>query len=114
VERWKESGLTAKEFSAEMGVNPSTLTFWSWKLRNERGRKEAQGAKASNLRRGVRRAAAGVGRSEGRFVEVTAEVVGSSSPVLEVVLGSGVHVRVPEDFQEATLTRVLRAVEAAQ
>ena len=32
VERWKDSGLTAKEFAAETGLNASTLSYWKWRL----------------------------------------------------------------------------------
>jgi transposase-like protein len=32
VERWKDSGLTAKEFASELGVNPRSLVFWKWQL----------------------------------------------------------------------------------
>jgi hypothetical protein len=31
VRRWGESGLTAKEFAAETGVNVNSLTHWKWK-----------------------------------------------------------------------------------
>lgn len=34
VDRWKESGLTAKEFAAETGFNAGTLQFWRYKLKN--------------------------------------------------------------------------------
>jgi transposase len=33
VERWQDSGLTAKEFAAELDVSANSLTFWRWKLR---------------------------------------------------------------------------------
>jgi hypothetical protein len=33
VDRWKDSGLTAKEFAAKTGINAGTLQFWSYKLR---------------------------------------------------------------------------------
>lgn len=33
VKRWQDSGLTAKEFAAELDVSPNSLTFWKWKLR---------------------------------------------------------------------------------
>ncbi|HKO26669.1 MAG TPA: hypothetical protein VJU80_04365, partial [Solirubrobacteraceae bacterium] len=33
VDRWKESGLTAKEFAAETGLNAGTLQFWRYKLK---------------------------------------------------------------------------------
>jgi DNA-binding transcriptional regulator YiaG len=33
VERWQDSGLTAKEFAAELNVNAGTLSYWKYKLR---------------------------------------------------------------------------------
>jgi hypothetical protein len=47
------------------------------------------------------------------LVEVST-VVTSSPAMLEVVLDGGARVRVPAGFDEATLTRVVRAVEAAR
>ncbi|MEO0460857.1 MAG: hypothetical protein AAF219_08435, partial [Myxococcota bacterium] len=35
VERWQDSGLTAREFSAELGINHRTLTFWKYKLKQQ-------------------------------------------------------------------------------
>ena len=32
IQRWAESGLTAKEFAAETGINAHTLTHWKWRL----------------------------------------------------------------------------------
>src|SRR5262245_58574018 len=32
IERWKDSGLTAKEFAAEIGISPRSLTWWRWRL----------------------------------------------------------------------------------
>src|SRR5437764_7112948 len=34
VERWKESGPTAKEFADETGINAGTLQFWRYTLRS--------------------------------------------------------------------------------
>jgi hypothetical protein len=33
IARWKESGLTAKEFAADAGINAGTLQFWQYKLK---------------------------------------------------------------------------------
>jgi hypothetical protein len=33
IERWLESGLTAKEFAAELHVRPNSLGYWKAKLR---------------------------------------------------------------------------------
>jgi hypothetical protein len=35
VERWRESGLRATEFAAELGVNAATLTQWKYRLAAE-------------------------------------------------------------------------------
>jgi hypothetical protein len=33
IERWLESGLTAKEFAAEIHIRPNSLGYWRAKLR---------------------------------------------------------------------------------
>jgi hypothetical protein len=33
VERWHDSGLSAKELASENNVNAGTLTAWNYKLR---------------------------------------------------------------------------------
>ena len=93
VERWVDSGLTAAEFSSEIGVNPRTLTYWKWKLRQ---------AGSSSPRAKPKRL-----HTSPRFVEVTAAVE-TSSPI-EVVVGE-VTVRVPPRFDSATLCEVLAVV----
>lgn len=32
IERWRESGLTADQFAAELGINAGSLRFWGYKL----------------------------------------------------------------------------------
>ncbi len=32
VERWRDSGLTAAEFAAELGINAHSLSWWKWRL----------------------------------------------------------------------------------
>jgi hypothetical protein len=111
VERWKASGLTAKEFAAETGLKASTLTFWSWKLRREAsGQDDQRGAP----RRRRAKSATPAPKAAGRFVEVTRDVVRTTPAHIEVVLRGGFRIRVPETFDETTLTRVVRAVEAAR
>jgi hypothetical protein len=98
VERWRDSGLTAKEFAAETGVKASTLSYWSWRLRSSR-----------RPRPSARSSAAG-----GRFVELSGSSPQDAAPAtLELVVG-GMVVRIPSGFDEETLTRVVRAVGAAQ
>jgi transposase-like protein len=99
VERWVDSGLTAQEFAAEIGVNASTLAHWKWQL--------AQGARG--VAPGVATTPAGAG-----FVEVVTPMMGRASASersapepLEVVLPGGVVVRVPLRFDAASLRLVV-------
>ena len=114
VERWRDSGLSAKEYAAETGLKASTLSYWSWKLRAsdepdcERAETEAVAAGRLGRSKPVAVGAA-------RFVELTSTAPApTSTPALELVLSGGVRVRVTAGFDEATLTRVVRAVEASR
>ena len=95
VERWVDSGLTAKEFAAEAGLNPSTLSYWKWRLRAKRPARARQ-ARAKSARGQV---------SPLSFVEV-ARAAAAAEP-FEIELGSGVRVRVPGSFDAEALSRLL-------
>jgi len=119
VERWADSGLTAKEFAAETGLNANTLMHWKWRL----------GAEARRRERAPRPIVEPV-----RFVEVTppapaAQELASAAPAdpppppvapalgdepLEVILRDGLRIRVPVQFDASTLRRVVAALEAAR
>jgi DNA-binding transcriptional regulator YiaG len=32
IERWRDSGLTAEQFAAELGINAGTLRFWKYRI----------------------------------------------------------------------------------
>ena len=101
VERWKDSGLSAKQFAAEIGVSAQSLTLWRWKLRqtDHRGR-------GPSLARGD---GPEVSRQPGpKFLQLVAapDAVSSAIP-FEVVLPRGVVLRVPTRFDEPTLLRLV-------
>ena len=107
VERWKDSGLTAKEFAAETGLNASTLSYWKWRLGAEqrdddsKRKPKTRPARCDRPKRGPKTPT---------FVEVTAQ-----APVaepLELVMPGELRVRVPVGFDEATLAAVLRVAGA--
>jgi hypothetical protein len=103
VERWQDSGLTAKEFAAELAVSPNSLTFWKWKLRRERS---TQDGTAKAMKPVVK-------ATEPKFLQLVpthSEAVGAG-PV-EVVIRGDIIVRVSRDFDEHTLTRVIRVLGA--
>jgi hypothetical protein len=42
VSRWKESGLTAKEFAVELGISANSLKHWKWRLASQARPKAAK------------------------------------------------------------------------
>ncbi len=96
VERWKDSGLTAKEFAAETGINAGTLQFWSHKLRK---------AEPSST---LRRTPAPMASS---LVEVR-PVTATQDLRFEIELGNGRRLRVPTVFDSTALKALLAIVEA--
>ena len=116
VERWRRSGQSAHEFSAQMGFNAWTLRKWSDRLRRERAADAAvreQGAAAARQPTAARRARASQSAvAPLAFVEVLASSASASAPgqLLEIVLRSGVIVRVPDRFEPQALGRVLAAL----
>lgn len=97
VQRWKGSGLTAREFAAEMGFNLHTLRYWSARLRVE-----------ERNRGGARLIAA-----KPKFVEVTEALTGAEGVTGETGLElrvADVVIRVPVGFDEHTLRQVLSVV----
>jgi hypothetical protein len=125
VERWGDSGLSAKEFAAEIGVNAGTLAHWKWRLGAEgRGGLQSSSKKPTLPKpRGP------------TFVEVTPTAVAEAltgrpstkaptamrppneavAPAkyepLEVVLLNGLCIRVPVYFEATSLGRVVAVLE---
>jgi hypothetical protein len=99
VERWQSSELTAKEFAAEIGVNEHTLAHWRWRLAKE---------ETARPRRAARREGSS---SAVTFTELPIEP-SRSVPVssIEIVVDSGLAIRVSTSFDEDTLRRVLSVV----
>jgi len=101
VERWRDSGLTAKEFAAETGIQPGRLAYWKWRLSDKVVRRECAAALPTAT----------------SFVEVVAPAPIASGPIseqaepLEIVLCDGILVRVPARFDMATLQRVVSALQ---
>ena len=104
VERWRDSGLTAKAFADEVGISADRLRYWKWKLSRP---ESSTTTEASPLPTGV---------TPLPFVEVT--TCGGSEHKcddlderIEIVVRSGACIRVPARFDEAALRRVLALVK---
>lgn len=100
VERWKDSGLTAAEYAQETGLNRHTLTYWKWRLNAEADRRERkQDARAQKA-------------AAARFIEVTIPPVPpprapEAAELLELVFEGGLRLRIPTQFDETALRRVV-------
>lgn len=122
VARLQDSGLTAKEFAAKTGINASTLAYWRWRLSvaeragNADNGQPARGTSSAASCRKTRTTCAvkAAATTSPEFVEISMAAVTTPPPMLELLLGKDVRVRIPADFDEAALTRVLRAVGAAR
>jgi hypothetical protein len=96
LERRQDSGLTAKEFAAELDISPASLTFWKWKLQQT----ESGGARR-------REKSKRTGRPT-RFVQlVPAPDAPVATSTLEVMFANGVVLRMPKDFDEPALARLV-------
>ena len=42
VAEWQASGLGAKEYTEQIGVNHNTLSYWGWSFRKEQGSGKSQ------------------------------------------------------------------------
>jgi transposase-like protein len=101
VQRWKDSGLTAKEFAAETGINAGTLQFWRYKLKHgTRSPTRTKGKSASD-------------EILASLVEVHAPTVVSVDQRFEIELGNGRRLRVGGGFDAAALRALIAVLEAA-
>lgn len=100
VERWRDSGLPAEQFAAELGINAGTLKFWGYKL--NKAKREAAGVVAPAKRKRPVRVPS--------FVEVRAARA-TSAPAFELELGNGRRLRVPTEFDVDAFRRLLLVLE---
>lgn len=141
VERLADSGLTAKEFAAEIGVNVNTLAGWRWRIgcrgsgdEGRRGRvrrgpavlgivaaQESGDEGCTPAARAQRTAMTTTGSAMEpiapmKFVELTTRSSSAPAPALaptfEIVLRSGRTVRVPGGFDAGELARLVEVLEA--
>lgn len=100
IERWRDSGLNAEQFAAELGINAGTLKYWKYRLG-----KDSTGSVATEAKRQL-----GKAPRPDSLVEVHAgTVVVASSFVLE--FGKARRLQIPAQFDVAALERLLSVLE---
>jgi hypothetical protein len=115
VERWKDSGLSAKVFAAEVGVNASTLSYWKWRLaadsKKRIARKRTRKNTAVVTRKSPAKKTASLAVRPLSFVEITKASSAAVAEPFEIELVSGERVRVPSSFDAEALARLLAVLE---
>jgi hypothetical protein len=106
LERCEKSGLTRTAFAEREGINESSLHWWARVLRE---RDETRRPRARTRRRG--RNQKRQARSAFLPVRVMESAPSPTAAPLEVLTRTGRVVRVPIGFDEATLRRVVTALE---
>jgi transposase-like protein len=105
IRQWKQSGLSVREFCDWQGVSEASLYAWRRELAD---RDPPSGGASSKARSELSPA--------GQFVPVRVladtPFPGESSPVLEVLLPSGVRLRVPAGCTRQTLADVIAVLES--
>jgi hypothetical protein len=101
MDKWRTSGLSQAEFCRRQRLKP--WTFYRWKRKLD---KDADGTISHTLKRRRSRK-----DNPGQFMEVA--VANLAARGYEVVCSGGRIVCVPADFDADTLSRLIRAVEAA-
>jgi len=103
VQRWKDSGLSAREFAAETGLKSTSLTYWRWRLKKEQVAvsETTPPATIAIARKRVPKAL--------QFVELTSIAAAAADERFEVVIGA-ISVRVPSQFDETSLRKLLALV----
>jgi len=99
VEQWKQSGLTARDYAAQAGLNAGTLCYWKWRLARE--------ARQKNVPRAVRKR----GARKPKLVELAP--VSLLDERVEIELSNGHRLRVPAGLDERALSRLVEIVGGA-
>jgi transposase-like protein len=102
VERWRESGLVAREYAARAGVNVHTLRSWKYALADEKRPSAVTTPKTTAVRSRVI-------APKLPLIEVRGS--GRTDEHFELEFADGRRLRVPPSFDADALRRLLAALE---
>jgi hypothetical protein len=97
IERWTDSGLTAEQFAAELGINVGTLRHWKYAL----GKRSAGDGS---------RTKGGKPMPTTAFVEIAGPAAAKRGGVFELEL-NGRRLHIPAEFDATALERLLGVLE---
>lgn len=122
VAEWKESELTRRTFCASRGIKPATLSWWCWRLKAGwtdwgsigKTRSTPVGGKKLQRQSSAKRKASTAVFLPVSLVDVHAggdAMRVDQTGMVEIVLSGTRSIRVRPGFDEATLARVVAALE---
>ena len=100
VAEWRASVVTAPQFAAGRGFAPTTLMWWSWRLRQDEGGRAAPGQVLAGAGSGCS------GLPLARVIRVSGQ---SEAPV--VIEHGSLRILLRGGFERATLMSVLDALD---
>ena len=95
VAAWQASGLTCRDYAERARLNPSTLSWWKWRLSQDDSTEPEQTPEPRRL----------------GFVELTPLLPQPTDARFDLRVGD-IHLQVPPDFDPDTLHRLLDVLEA--
>jgi transposase len=106
IRRWAASGLTAREFAQKHGLRAGTLTWWRWRLGREGGEHDVQSSVVRAMSPGSH------GRAGGLAGIIELRPTSSPDRPVEIELACGRRLRVPAEFEDDVVRRLLAILEA--
>src|SRR3954469_19930763 len=88
IERWRDNGLSAEVFAAELGTRPATLKFWKYRIDQETRGVAAPKGKSS--RKSALKASS--------LIEVRASASSASASSFVLELGASRRLEIPMAF----------------
>jgi hypothetical protein len=121
VARWRDSGLSAREFAAEVGIKAGTLGWWASQLRHAEPGESGSGRSRRRRAHGEHAATTAATTAPVKWLEVIGadgqagrqvrSCAAPPPPAFELVV-AGRTIRVPVGFDADALRRLIAVVEA--
>lgn len=104
IAQWKDSGLTQTEFCRQRKISLPALRWWKWKLAQD----ESQKWQPAFL---PIRIVDAEGREDSLSTSMPAHA--TSDTVFEIISHQGYLIRIPMNFEQEALVRLLKTLEVA-
>jgi hypothetical protein len=111
IEQWKKSGLTSRKFAQEAGLNHRTLERWKWRLgiEKENANQRNKFELAQNINGFIELVRPSCSHVKSNSLKQIPP--NDTGEPLELVLGNGLRIRIPIQFNAESLKLVIKTLE---